>query len=144
MRYKLRSETKDLDIVVSTEEEFVCLTDALLSLGFEKRTPDIDAYERMALSHILVRGSIRVDLFCKLVCGKFALSDGMRERASGDIVLNKVRLLICSLNDIFLFKCMTERDGDLADCQKMATDYTLDWNAVLDEAVKQSVDEHSV
>ncbi|MCL1984139.1 MAG: hypothetical protein FWG58_01915 [Methanomassiliicoccaceae archaeon] len=93
----------------------------------------------MAISDILIRGIYRIDLFCKVVCGKFALSERMKERASLESTINKARLFICSLNDIFLFKCMTERDGDLIDCFRMATEYELNWGAVLDEAVEQSV-----
>jgi len=144
MKYKLRSETKDIDIIVSRNEEFEALVDAFLSLGFNKQTPESMVYGRMALSHILVRDDFRIDLFCKLVCGKFALSERMMERASLDVSLNKVRLLLCSLNDIFLFKSMTERDGDLIDCQNIATSHVLDWDAILDESVKQSVEDHCV
>ena len=144
MRYGLRRKTKDVDLVVSNEEEFKLLTDTLLSLGFRKEVPDAVAYGRMALSHILLRDNARVDLFCRAVCGRFALSEKMRERASPDLSLNNVRLLVCSLDDVFLFKCMTERDGDLEDCERIARDHALDWNAILDEAVKQCIHENSV
>jgi len=144
MKYGLRHQTKDIDIVVNTEEEFRNLVDALLSSGFEKKVPENETYGRLTLSHILIRGHIRIDLFCRCVCGKFSLSKKMMDRASVDVSLSRVRLLVCSLSDIFLFKSMTERDGDFLDCLKMTASYSLDWDAILDEAVSQSVDEHSV
>jgi hypothetical protein len=98
----------------------------------------------MALSDILIRNEYRADLFCRRVCGKFALSEKMKERASLVLTLNRSRLFICSLNDIFLFKSMTERAGDLSDCFNMATEYELDWGAVLDEATEQCVNERGV
>ena len=144
MRYKLRSKTKDIDLVTESEEDFECLVNAFISLGFEKHTPELEVYGRMVLSHILIKDNVRIDLFCKLVCGKFSLSERMRGRASVDILLKNVSLLICSLNDIFLFKCMTEREGDLEDCQRIATSHKLDWNTISDEAVKQSAEGCSV
>ncbi|MCL2295504.1 MAG: hypothetical protein FWC29_00265, partial [Methanomassiliicoccaceae archaeon] len=126
MKYGLRDETKDIDIVVSSNEEYEDLTKAFHSIGFSKQAPGI-AYGRMALSDILIRGEYRVDLFCQCVCGKFTLSERMIERASIILALNKLKLYICSQSDIFLFKSMTERAGDLEDCFKLATEYELDW-----------------
>ena len=143
MKYGLRDETKDIDIVVSSDEEYKDLNAALRSIGFSEQTPGI-AYRRMALSDILIRGEYRVDLFCRCVCGRFALSEKMRERASLVLALNKVKLFTCSLSDIFLFKSMTERAGDLEDCFRMATEYELEWDAGLEEAERQSVGDHGV
>lgn len=95
----------------------------------------------MALSDILIRNDYRVDLFCRCVCGKFALSEKMIGRASLVLTLDRFRLFICSLDDIFLFKSMTEREGDLMDCFNMATEYELNWDAILEEAEGQSVDD---
>ena len=139
MRYGLRGETKDIDIVVSLDEEYKDMTEALHSVGFSEQVPDKVVYGRMALSDILIRGEYRVDLFCRCVCGRFALSEKMKERALLVLALNKVKLFICSLSDIFLFKSMTERIGDLEDCFNMAAEYELDWDAILEEAKRQSV-----
>jgi hypothetical protein len=144
MKYDLRSETKDIDIVVSTKEEFNAVMDALRSMRFGEQVPDKAIYGRMTLSDIMVREEYRVDLFQECVCHKFALSERMKERASLALTLKRSRLFICSLNDIFLFKSMTERDGDLMDCRRMAEGYRLNWNAVLEEAEGQSVGDHGV
>ena len=144
MKYDLKYETKDVDIVVSTEKEFRSLVRAFISLGFEKRRPDDAAYDRMALTDMLIKDDYRIDLFCKAVCGKFTLSERMRGRASLDLSLSGLRLFVCSPNDIFLFKCMTERKGDLQDCEKVVKSYRMDWDAVLNEAAEQSADEHGM
>ena len=143
MRYGLRDHTKDIDIVVSSEEEYNDLTEAFRSIGFVKQVPEIE-YGRMAMSDILIRGEYRVDLFCQYVCGKFALSKKMRERAIPVLALNRLKLSVCSLSDIFLFKSMTERIGDIEDCFNMAAEYELDWDAVSDEAEIQSAGDHGV
>ena len=139
MKYGLRGETKDIDIVVSSDEEYKDLTEAFHCIGFSEQVPDKVVYGRMALSDILIRDEYRVDLFCRHVCGRFALSEKMKERAPFVLALNKVKLFVCSLSDIFLFKSMTERIGDLEDCFNMATEYELDWDAMLEEAKRQSV-----
>ena len=143
MKYGLRDETKDIDIVVSSDEEYESLAKAFHSIGFSKQAPEI-AYRRMALSDILIRDEYRVDLFCRCVCGKFTLSEKMVMRAPVILALNKLKLFICSQSDIFLFKSMTERAGDLEDCFKLATEYELDWDAVLEEAERQSAGNHGV
>jgi len=144
MRYDLRDITKDIDIVVSTEEEYWALRDAFRLMGFGEQLPDSAAYVRMAISNILIRDKYRADLFCGCVCGKFVLSERMKERATLVLALKRIRLFTCSLSDIFLFKSMTERDGDLTDCYKIATEYEPDWDSMLDEAERQSVGDHGV
>lgn len=143
MKYGLRDETKDIDIVVSSNEEYMGLTEAIRSVGFVEQTPGIE-YGRMALSDIHVRNEYRIDLFCRCVCGKFALSENMRVRASLVLALDRLKLFVCSLSDIFLFKSMTERAGDLEDCFNMAAEYELDWDSVLNEAEMQSAGGHGV
>ncbi|MBI2151208.1 hypothetical protein HYU21_00590 [Candidatus Woesearchaeota archaeon] len=43
---------------------------------------------------------------------------------------------LCSPEDIFLFKCMTEREGDLDDCLALAK-LGLDWSIILTELKNQ-------
>lgn len=139
MKHGLKIRTKDIDIVVGSEEEYYVVLKAFTDIGFSTEIPG-KPYERLTVTQILIRGDLRVDLFCKEVCGKFSLSEGMKSRASEEKMgLKKIQLKVCSPADIFLFKTMTERDGDEDDCASIIRDVPdLDWQTILDEAVKQS------
>ena len=144
MKHGLKIRTKDIDIVVRTDKEYDAVLDAFASLGFRSDLP-AGPYGRLSIPGILTRGDLRVDLFCRAVCGKFSLSDGMASRASDEkLGLKRISLKVCSPNDIFLFKTMTERDGDEDDCSNIIRDVDLDWPMILDEAVKQSAKGKSV
>ena len=144
MKHRLKARTKDIDIVVRTDEEYDAVLDAFASLGFASDIPS-GPYGRLSIPGILTRGALRVDLFCREVCGKFSLSDGMALRASDEKAgLDRISLKVCSPNDVFLFKTMTERDGDEDDCARIIREFKLNWPMVLDEAVKQSETGRSV
>jgi hypothetical protein len=138
MRHGLKIRTKDIDIIVGTDEKYDAVLSAFTDLGFASDIPG-GAYGRLSIPGILIRGDIRVDLFCKEVCGKFSLSEGMMMRASEEKTdLKNIHLKVCSPSDIFLFKTMTERDGDEEDCANIIRDANPDWPMILDEAIKQS------
>ena len=144
MKYRMKPYTKDIDIVVDSMSEFEELSSVLINAGFETQIPGKE-YERLAVSQIFIRGDFRIDLFFRYVCGKFYLSEGMKEHSTFEMKLEKLTLNICSLGDILLFKSMTERDGDLEDSWNIVkSDRITDWDAILDEARLQSSGENSV
>jgi hypothetical protein len=97
-----------------------------------------DAYLRLALFHVFMRNEFRIDLFCRTVCNKFSLSEGMMKRSTEIERFGTIVLHACSVEDILLFKCMTEREGDADDCLRINQDHLVDWNIVLKEAQEQS------
>ncbi|MDI6738009.1 MAG: hypothetical protein QME12_05865 [Nanoarchaeota archaeon] len=131
----LKPATKDIDLVVATEEEFVECGKTLKKAGFVAKLPDSD-YKHFNLSQIFIRDDFRIDLFNKRVCKGFSLSSSMAKRALKEVSMANVKLSLCSLEDIFLFKSMTEREGDLSDCIALAR-MGLDWPAMLDELKRQ-------
>jgi hypothetical protein len=139
MKHGLKIRTKDVDLVVENDEAYYAVLNAFTEIGFMSEVPG-RPYERLSVTQILTRDDLRADLFCKEVCGKFSLSEGMVSRASEeDMGLKRICLKVCSPGDIFLFKTMTERDGDEEDCASIIRDVAgLDWQMILDEAVKQS------
>ena len=44
----------------------------------------------------------------------------MVERAREYLILDKLAVYLCSNEDVFLFKTMTERSGDIEDCISLA------------------------
>ncbi len=131
----LKIATKDIDIVVEKKNEFIELQHALQETGFKPQIPGKE-YSRMNLSQIFKRGEFRIDLFEKEVCGRFSLSKGMMERARKVIDLNHIDVYLCSNEDVFLFKTMTDRDGDLTDCESIVG-AAVEWNTIIDELKSQ-------
>lgn len=56
----------------------------------------------------------------------------MKERAKTILQLPKLTISLCSNEDIFLFKTLTEREGDLEDCISLAQK-GLRWENILKE-----------
>jgi hypothetical protein len=139
MKWSMKSRTKDIDVVADSVEGFNRVRNAFKAVGFGSISPTRE-YERMAISEILVRGDYRVDLFCKKVCGQFSVSEGMRKRSIREKTRSKnLELFVCSPEDIFLFKTITDREGDYDDCVKIIENKAdFDWGAVLKEAQEQS------
>ncbi len=135
----LKTATKDIDIVVDTKEEFSELKRALQMIGFAAKITGKE-YIHMNLSQIYQRREFRIDIFEREVCGKFLLTKSMKSRAQKTIELNHLSVFFCSNEDIFLFKTMTEREGDLADCESISI-AGVNWNIILQEIktqIKQS------
>ncbi len=142
----LKKATKDLDIVVESEGNFLTLKDALLALGFgpltrARMTP---SDKKLNPSGIYVSKNLpRFDLFTKVICNAFFLTEEMKARAKA-MVFGRLVLHLLSLEDIFLLKSITEREGDVED---MATILrlggSLQWDEILrtyfkeEEAVKK-------
>lgn len=132
----MKTATKDIDVIVSSKKEFIELQNKLKSLNFKGVIPGKE-YTHMNLSQIFQREDFRIDLFEKEVCGKFALTEEMQERSEAILSLNKLKVFLCSNEDIFLFKTMTEREGDLTDCISIATTQTINWKIILSELQNQ-------
>lgn len=128
----MKEVTKDIDIVVAKKQEFLDIQHALEKIGFLSKIPEKE-YARLNLNQIFQRGDFRIDLFEKEVCGRFSLSENMMKRAEKVIGLDHITVFLCSSEDIFLFKTMTEREGDMTDCMSIASRENPDWNVILEE-----------
>ena len=131
----LKPATKDIDLIVETREEFILLQNTLKSINFIVKIPNIE-YKNMNLNQIFIRDDFRIDLFQKEICGRFSISKEMMKRAVTFLNLEKIKLAFCSNEDIFLFKTMTEREGDLEDCISLAQ-RGIKWNIILNELKNQ-------
>ncbi|MBN2141953.1 hypothetical protein JW711_01360 [Candidatus Woesearchaeota archaeon] len=131
----LKPSTKDIDLVVDSKEDFEEVTNALRRIGFKAKKIN-RLYERFDLAYQLIREDFQIDLFCKKVCSKFQLSKNMKKRSEKLFSLAQLNVLLCSNEDIFLFKTMTERPGDIPDCVSLIQ-RGLEWNAVISELEHQ-------
>ena len=132
----MKDATKDIDIVVETKQDFIEFQKVLEEFGFTPQIPGKE-YTHMNLSQIFQKSDFRIDLFEKEVCGRFSLSQDMTKRANNVIDLNYISISLCSNEDIFLFKTMTERDGDIDDCISIATLKDPDWKIIIEELKNQ-------
>lgn len=131
----LKPATKDIDLILKNENEFKIFNKTLIAINFKEEKPSA-LYKKMELNKIMVREDYRIDAFLKEVCKKFVLSNDMIKRSNEIFSLKNISVNKCSNEDIFLFKSMTERPGDLEDCIELVKK-GLDWNEIKDELINQ-------
>lgn len=131
----LKPATKDIDLILKNENEFKIFNKTLIAINFKEEKPSA-LYKKMELNKIMVREDYRIDAFLKEVCKKFVLSNDMIKRSDEIFSLKNISVNKCSNEDIFLFKSMTERPGDLEDCIELVKK-GLDWNEIKDELINQ-------
>jgi len=130
----LKSATKDIDLVVNDKKELIEIENALMKRGFVKNKVG-NEYRNLNTHYLWVKDEFKVDMFVKKVCSKFSLSEHMIKRARKVLTLDKLSIFLCLNEDVFLFKTMTEREGDLQDCESLSkrADHGLDWNSIYEE-----------
>lgn len=60
----------------------------------------------------------------------------MMERARKVISLHHLEVCLCSNEDVFLFKTMTDRERDLTDCESIVG-AAVEWDVIIDELKSQ-------
>jgi len=131
----LKPATKDIDIITADDCNYVAFENALKSINFKPKTPT-GIYKKLNLGAILERDDYRIDVFNKTVCKMLALSEGMKKRANEIINHNNLKVYLCSNEDIFIFKSLTEREGDLEDNISLVQ-HGINWTIVLEEIILQ-------
>ena len=132
----LKQGTKDIDIVVNSKEEYKQLIKTLEKQDFKLEKPTRE-YAKLNLENILIKNNYRFDIFNKIVCNSLFLSENMIKRAKLIREYKNIKLFACSLEDILVFKSITERDGDVDDCYSLADKYAVNWSIVFDEIKHQ-------
>jgi hypothetical protein len=134
----LKESTRDIDIILDNHGSATRMSDSLRALGYmESEFIPADA-GRISDAIMLERiDGVRFDLFIGRVCNGLFLSESMKDRAQPRSIFGKMELRICSMEDVFLLKSVTERSRDLDD---MASIYRagLDDNILLDECDEQN------
>lgn len=125
--------TKDLDLVACNENDYRDVSEALSSIGFTSDMPTC-GMDKVDLQDTLTRGEYRIDLFDRVICGSLLLSETMKARSVSRYESGSINLYSCGAEDIFLLKSVTEREGDIADCNSLIRSSTkFDWNALISE-----------
>lgn len=134
----LKDSTKDFDIILEGREDFNSVVNKLKELGFSEKIKLEKAYQNLNPSIVLRKeGFPTWDIFVRKVCNALILTSGMKERSEFYKSFNNLEVNLVSLNDIFLFKSITDREGDLEDAALLARKGKVDWNAVLKEIKNQ-------
>ena len=131
----LKPATKDIDVVVNSKKEYVELCRILKEIEF-KPIAKREGYENMNISCVLKRGDLQIVSFFEKVCSKFSFSKEMAEKSEKILSLGKVNVYLSSNEDVFAFKTMTDRDGDIDDCIALAK-RGLNWGIIIKEIKSQ-------
>lgn len=131
----LKDATKDIDVVLETDEELKTFVDALKRLGFESIRLT-EEYKSLKLEGIYSRKSDRFDVFLKIICGKLALSKNMISRSKIKIQYGALLVRMLSSEDIFLLKSVFSRPGDYEDCVALFKT-GINWDTIYDEITDQ-------
>ena len=114
--YNAKVATKDIDLVMMSDEDAEAIKTALSGAGFTVARPEDDTYRRLGTMTMMQddRGT-RFDMFVETVCRKLRITEGMIDRSTRHAVYGRLNINLVSPEDIFLFKSVTERAGDLDD-----------------------------
>lgn len=138
--YGLKDATKDIDLILTSTDDLNNLQTTLKAVGYQEPKPVLitRAYNNMKTSAILEnQDSFRWDLFLNKVCNALTLSNKMKKRATSLYQGNRLKVLIASKEDLFLFKGITEREADVDDMRILAQS-GLDWEIISQECKNQS------
>ena len=135
----LKDITKDIDIIVASQEDFNALDQAIKKAGFNIKTDLEDEFYLTALAVYVKGDDSRIDVFLKQVGKMLFLTESMIKRAETFRSYGKLNVCLISLEDIFLFKSMSSRPGDIADSDRIMRK-GINYNIVYKEIIKQSND----
>ncbi len=138
--YNAKVATKDIDLVLLTANEAESAVKALSTAGFRVVVPEDNVYCRLGTAIMMEdKKGMRVDLFVETVCKRIKVTARMAARSKIHSRYGKLEVNLVSPEDIFLFKSVTEREGDLDDMARLA-ERGLEWRTILEECEAQSGD----
>lgn len=133
----LKDTTKDIDLVVTTSEEYDRLLGTLTDMGYEEVTDLGDEYKQLGARHCVKNDDgCQIDLFYKQIADKLFFSDGMQTRSEELLTDTHLCVRIAALEDIFLFKTVAERPDDIDDMATLVQT-GLTFEAIEDEIAEQ-------
>lgn len=114
--YDLKTATKDIDVIVTKENEARLLLKALQQSKYKNIEKIEQTYLKMKTRAVIENEEgFRWDIFVNIVCGGLTLSNEMRSRAKLFKKFNHLTIHLVSPEDIFIFKAVTSRPRDRED-----------------------------
>ena len=136
--YDLKTATKDIDVIVTTENEARLLLKALQQSKYKNIEQIDQKYEKMKTRAVIENDEgFRWDIFVNIVCGGLTLSKEMRSRAKLFKKLNHITMHLVSPEDIFIFKAVTSRPRDREDMFALFS-HSLDIKIIKEEIRRQA------
>ena len=132
----LKNATKDIDLIVRKESELRQLWNVLRSVGYEPQEDLAEEYSELETAFILEKDRRRFDVFHQQVAGVIYLSDSMISRSRHLFDEGNLSVRMVSLNDIFLFKAVANRQDDVDDMIRIAQG-GIDDAVLVDEIMTQ-------
>lgn len=133
VHHGIKETTKDIDIVFNDEKEITHFIRIIKSMGFHRRTEFTDEYLDLKAHAIYYSDNGHMlDLFLHRILDGFYLSENMIDRSEKVKMEGKLSISVLSPVDIFLFKSITMRDGDLVDMAYLAP-LIKDWTPFEEE-----------
>ena len=134
--YKLKSITKDIDIVLLDEADRQYALKLMKELGYAERNPKILYINKKNVPILLQREENRFDLFNRTIIN-LKFSDNMAERSRIIYEYKNLIVNVVSPEDIIILKCATDRAGDRLDAANIIKGSNIDWNIIFEESINQ-------
>jgi len=132
----LKNATKDIDLIVREKSELKQLWSVLRSAEYEPQGDLAEEYDELEAAFILEKNRRRFDVFLKQVAGVIYLSDSMVSRSRHLFDDGRLSVRMVSLNDIFLFKAVANREDDVDDMVRIAQS-GIDDDLIVEEIMTQ-------
>lgn len=135
--HNLKGATKDIDLVVTGGDAYGQLWTVLMDFGYtEVQALDPDYQALGATSCVENVDGCRLDIFNQQVANKLILTDKMDDRSEAFLAMDPLTVRLVSNEDIFLFKLIAGRDGDIED-MNVLVQAGLDFDVVQSELERQ-------
>lgn len=112
---EMKNGTKDIDLIVREKSELNQLWHVLRSAEYKPQEELDKEYSELEAAFILEKDSRRFDVFHEQVAGVISLSESMITRSRHLFEEDGLSVEMVSLNDIFLFKAVANREDDVED-----------------------------
>jgi len=114
--YDLKTATKDIDVIVTKEDEAISLLKALHESEYKTIERIEPIYLKMKTRAVIENNDgFRWDIFVNIVCGGLTLSKEMISRAHLFKKFKYITTYLVAPEDIFIFKAVTSRPRDRED-----------------------------
>jgi len=134
----LKDATKDIDVVIGSSADLDRLQEALTACGYTHVKEPEEEYEDLGASAMLENeDGCRFDIFDRQVVDKLIFSEPMQERCRSLDAPTPLTVQVASPEDIFLFKTVAGRTGDIDDMNTLVQT-GLDFDAIVEEIHTQS------
>lgn len=134
--YKLKDITKDIDIVLSNEEDRMYVLGIMKKLGYAERNSKMLYVNKKNVPILLQRQQDRFDLFNRKIIN-LQFSDEMASRIKIVYEYENLTANVVSPEDIIILKCATDRAGDRLDAANIIKNTNIDWNVLFEESINQ-------